>query len=56
MLQLTRAKLASYPRDFVFALLGHPLVQIGGGLIIEPDYHKPHWEMYSELAITLLQQ
>ncbi|KAH7134998.1 heterokaryon incompatibility protein-domain-containing protein [Dendryphion nanum] len=56
LLNVTRMQLASDPRDFVFALLGHPSAQINGGLIIEPDYQKSHWEIYHELAITLLQQ
>ncbi|KAF1960885.1 HET-domain-containing protein [Byssothecium circinans] len=56
MLEKTRVQLASDRRDFVFALLGHPSAQISGGLIIEPDYQKSHWEIYHELAITLLQQ
>jgi hypothetical protein len=56
LLYHTSTQLDSDPRDFVFALLGHPSAQAGDGLIIEPNYQRSHWEIYHELAITLLQQ
>jgi hypothetical protein len=56
MLYSTNGQLASDPRDFVFALLGHPSARIDGGLIIEPNYQNSHRDTYHEIAITLLQQ
>jgi hypothetical protein len=56
MLEVTRWQRASDPRDYVFALLGHPSARVGGNLLIEPNYQKPHMEVFQELAIILLQQ
>jgi hypothetical protein len=56
MLEATADLVASDPRDYVFALLGHPSARVGDTLVIEPNYRKPHLEVFQELAITLLQQ
>jgi hypothetical protein len=39
MLEVTRNKKASDPRDYVYALLGHPSALINGVRIVEPDYN-----------------
>lgn len=54
LLHISKTQDASDPRDFVFALLAHPSAQASSGLIIEPNYHKSHWEIFHELAVTLL--
>jgi hypothetical protein len=46
MLEVTRKKKASDPRDYVYALLGHPSASVNGGPIIEPDYSKSPEELY----------
>jgi hypothetical protein len=56
LLQVTKMQLASDPRDFIFALLGHPSAQADGVLIIEPNYQKTHQKIHQELAFTLLRQ
>ncbi|ETN39900.1 uncharacterized protein HMPREF1541_06126 [Cyphellophora europaea CBS 101466] len=52
---ITRAQQASDPRDFVFALLGHPTASINGSLIVQPDYTRTAEAVFSELAIKLIQ-
>jgi hypothetical protein len=54
LLEATKAMLASDPRDFIFALLGHPSALVDGVVIIEPDYGKSHQKIHQELAFTLL--
>jgi hypothetical protein len=56
MLEVTRNKKASDPRDYVYALLGHPSASINGVPIIEPDYNKSPEELYFEVTMKILSQ
>lgn len=56
VLFLTRFQRAFDPRDYIFALLGHPSAMVDGTLIIEPNYKKTDKEIFHELTMTLLQQ
>lgn len=56
ILDLARVQQASDPRDYVYALLGHPSATIGGVPIIEPDYSKSASEVFSDVAIKLIKQ
>jgi hypothetical protein len=47
--------LASDPRDYIFALLAHPLARKGNGQpILEPDYNKSIDKVFLEFALTML--
>ena len=45
-------------RDHIYALLGHPLAQLGegSGTIIPPDYLKKEQDVFLEPAVWLIQQ
>jgi hypothetical protein len=52
ILGATRTQLASDPRDYVCALLGHPSALLGGIPIVEPDYNKSASELFSEVLLS----
>ncbi|KAE9378651.1 hypothetical protein N431DRAFT_146487 [Stipitochalara longipes BDJ] len=56
MLEVTRNKKASDPRDYVYALLGHPSASINGVPIVEPDYNKPVAQLCFEVTMKILEQ
>ena len=56
MLEVTRNKKASDPRDYVYALLGHPSASITGVPIVEPDYNKSTAELCFEVTVKILEQ
>ena len=56
MLEVTRNKKASDPRDYVYALLGHPSASISGVRIVEPDYNKSAEELCFEVTMKILEQ
>jgi hypothetical protein len=55
MLEVTRNKRASDPRDYVYALLGHPSASINGVPIVEPDYNKSTTELCFEVTMKILE-
>lgn len=55
VLEVTRTQLASDPRDYIYALLGHPSALINGTPFMEPDYHRGDSETFYELAIKLIE-
>ncbi|PMD37053.1 HET-domain-containing protein [Hyaloscypha variabilis F] len=55
MLEVTRNKRASDPRDYVYALLGHPSASINGVSIVEPDYNKSATELCFEVTMKILE-
>jgi hypothetical protein len=54
LLVVTSTQLASDPRDYIYALLGHPRALIGGVPIVEPDYRKTVSALFLEVAIKLI--
>ncbi|KAH8769679.1 heterokaryon incompatibility protein-domain-containing protein [Hyaloscypha sp. PMI_1271] len=56
MLEVTRNQKASDPRDYVYALLGHPSASVNGVPIVEPDYNKSPEELYFEVTMKILSQ
>ncbi|KAI4594402.1 hypothetical protein KJ359_008426 [Pestalotiopsis sp. 9143b] len=54
VLHWARIHISTDPRDYVYALLGHPSAVIGGDLIIEPRYTIPTEEVYTNLAINTI--
>jgi Heterokaryon incompatibility protein (HET) len=56
MLEVTRNKKASDPRDYVYALLGHPSALINGSPIVQPDYNKPAQEVFFEVTMKIMDQ
>jgi hypothetical protein len=54
VLQDTRTQEALDPRDYIYALLGHPSALIDGELIVEPDYNKSAADLFHEIAIKLI--
>lgn len=54
VLHWARIHISTDPRDYVYALLGHPSAIVGGELIIEPKYTIPTSEVYTELATTTI--
>lgn len=55
MLLCTQRQMASDPRDYVYALLGHLSALIRGHLIMEPDYAKPSAALFHEVAVKLIE-
>jgi hypothetical protein len=55
MLIWTQSQMASDPRDYVYALLGHPSALIQGHLIVEPDYTKAPAALFHEVAVKLIE-
>jgi hypothetical protein len=56
MLEVTRAQKSSDPRDYIYALLGHPSAIICDMPIVEPDYNKTAQELFFEVTMKILQQ
>lgn len=54
VLHWARIHISTDPRDYVYALLGHPSAQINGDLIIEPRYTIPTAEVYTNLATNTI--
>jgi hypothetical protein len=54
ILEATSTQLASDPRDYIYALLGHPKASIGGVPIVEPDYSKSAPDLFLEVATKLI--
>jgi hypothetical protein len=54
LLEVTSTQLASDPRDYIYALLGHPRALIGGVPIVEPDYRKTVSALFLEVTIKLI--
>ncbi|RFU23834.1 hypothetical protein B7463_g12505, partial [Scytalidium lignicola] len=48
ILELARSQLASDPRDYIYALLGHPSALLHGIPIVEPDYNKSEGDLFFE--------
>jgi hypothetical protein len=58
VLENCREKMASNPRDYIYAFLGNPLAVLGtekARLIIDPDYNKPVKEVFYDFACSMLQ-
>lgn len=56
VLKATTIQSASDPRDYIYALLGHPSTIIGGKPIVEPDYHKSMPKLLLEITIKLIEE
>jgi hypothetical protein len=56
LLEVTRAQQASDPRDYIFALLGHPCALVDGIPIVEPDYSKGAQDLYFEVSVKIMRQ
>ncbi|ETS84747.1 hypothetical protein PFICI_02772 [Pestalotiopsis fici W106-1] len=54
VLHWARIHISTDPRDYVYALLGHPSAIVGGDLIIEPRYTVSTKEVYTTLAINTI--
>ncbi|KAI0129592.1 heterokaryon incompatibility protein [Xylariales sp. AK1849] len=54
ILHWARIHISTDPRDYVYALLGHPSATIAGNLIIEPKYTIPTTEVYTNLATNVI--
>ncbi|TAQ87061.1 hypothetical protein B7494_g4609 [Chlorociboria aeruginascens] len=54
VLHWARVHLSTDPRDYVYALLGHPSARVdeAGGLIVDPDYTISTTEAYTNLAVN----
>jgi hypothetical protein len=55
LLLTTQFQMASDPRDYIYALLGHPSALIKGRLIVDPDYTKCPAIIFHEVAIKLIE-
>lgn len=44
------------PRDYIYALLGHPSAMIEGSLIVQPNYTVSMVEAYTELAVNVIRR
>ncbi|PVH79089.1 HET-domain-containing protein [Cadophora sp. DSE1049] len=56
LLEVTRAHKASDPRDYVYALLGHPSAKIGDAPIAVPDYNKTREDLFVQVSVKILEQ
>lgn len=56
LLEVTRAQQASDPRDYIFALLGHPCALVDDIPIVEPDYSKSAQDLYFEVSMQIMRQ
>lgn len=56
MLEVTRAQKSSDPRDYIYALLGHPSANIGNTLIVEPNYNKTAQGLFFEITMKIIEQ
>lgn len=54
VLHWARIHISTDPRDYVYALLGHPSAIVGGDLIIEPRYTVSTEEVYTTLATNTI--
>ncbi|KAH9205109.1 heterokaryon incompatibility protein-domain-containing protein [Leptodontidium sp. 2 PMI_412] len=56
LLEVTRAHKASDPRDYVYALLGHPSAKVGDKPIAVPDYNKSTEDLFFQVSVKILEQ
>ncbi|KAI1878374.1 uncharacterized protein JN550_000556 [Neoarthrinium moseri] len=56
VLHWARIHLSTDPRDYVYALLGHPSATIEGELIIEPSYMISTAQVYTNLASNIIER
>jgi hypothetical protein len=54
LMEVTRAQKASDPRDYVYALLGHPCASIQCIPIMQPSYNKSVNDVFFEVAMKML--
>jgi hypothetical protein len=44
------------PRDYIYALLSHPSATINGSLLVQPNYAIPTAQVYTDLAVNVVNQ
>ncbi|KAE8450788.1 hypothetical protein EG329_005701 [Mollisiaceae sp. DMI_Dod_QoI] len=54
LMEVTRGQKASDPRDYVYALLGHPSALIDDATIVEPDYNIKVNDLLFNVAVKLM--
>lgn len=54
LMEVTRAQQASDPRDYVYALLGHPCAYIRCIPIMQPNYNKSVADVFFEVTLKIL--
>lgn len=56
LLEVTRAQKASDPRDYIYALLGHPCAMVDGVPISVPDYTASPQQLFLDVTISNVRQ
>ncbi|KAK9421276.1 putative Heterokaryon incompatibility domain-containing protein [Seiridium unicorne] len=56
VLHWARIHISTDPRDYVYALLGHPSAIVAGEFIIEPNYTISKSEVYTSLALNTIRR
>jgi hypothetical protein len=56
VLHWARVHRSTDPRDCVFALLSHPSATMNGSLVIQPNYTIPTSQVYTEVALNVIER